>query len=129
MTENWLLTRMQLLGIGATELSRRLEDQGVPVSRQTIENWCKMPNDRLPIHVNNPALVEAIVVALEYTKVTELLYELGYKVEPGPLMSPHFTPLLRKLESLKPEDQEPLGHLIWQILEKWRDVHKYMGKS
>lgn len=128
MNRNWLLARMQLLEIGATELSRRLGDYDVQVSRQTIENWCKMPDERLPVHINHPELVQALVEALEYPKITDLLYELGYKVEPGPILSHHYKQLLLKIDELDPADREPVMQLLLQILAKWRDVNKIMHR-
>jgi hypothetical protein len=129
MSDNWLKSRMSTLGIGTSELSRSLEAYDISISRQVLDNWLRMEDERIPVGVGNVQLIYALSQILGYEDSARFLADLGHDLEVGEYASTHMTPILAKLRSYDDDEAEPIAIILEQILERWEKIEEVMRRN
>ncbi len=119
---------MEALEVGTSELSRLLDQQGISISRQVLDNWIRMEGERIPIGVGNIALVRAFASALRYEDEATFLQSLGYELGANEPASSHLAPIIARLREYDPDNAEPIAIILTQILERWDDIDRLMSE-
>lgn len=131
MSSNWLKSRLELLDIGTSELSRSLEERGLIVSRQVLDNWLKMDGERIPIGVGNVSLIDALAEILQYEDLAHFLLALGHRLdlEKEDRSSLYMSPIIRDLRKYNDEEAKAIAIILEQILLKWNEIERLMKQQ
>ncbi len=126
---NWLKQRLETCGLTTSHLSQILEDEyEIMISRQVLDNWTKMPPERIPISLSNPKLVCAFVTILKYRNLFHFLDELGYRFPDGIQMPDLIEQVKLELANYEEEQAEPIAILLEQIVDSWPEIRELTFK-
>jgi len=125
---NWLKRGMDAKGLTTSQLSRILRNEyGVNISRQVLDNWIRMEDERIPVHIGNLSLVCALAQTLGYHDMQLFLSELGYFGENEEEVPREISNLQARLGNYTGQEAEAIALLITQILDRWTDVEQLMS--
>lgn len=130
MANNWLKKRLEHCELSTSQLSQILEEEfGIYISRQVLDNWLKMPDNRVPISISNIELVCALITILEYGDIYHFLDALGYTLPDDIELPDGYEQVLWALAFYSGEKAEPIAILLEQIVDSWPAIRELTFRS